>query len=129
MKPSNYVLLTFVTKYSRAPMEEYALKRYNAVTQIKQESVEIPLYQKFGERKVGDIIINAFEKQAQKLKIKILACNILTDHAHIVLNVKIPRAYATGFFVATGQFSIVQNLPDLGVLYIFSPSHHSLTSY
>jgi len=70
--------LTFVTKYSRIPSEEIALKRYNAVMETWRE----PLLFDSNE---CELIGNALIDQAKKLWITIVVGNILPDHVHIVI--------------------------------------------
>jgi len=78
-KSTHFHLLTFVTKYSRVPEEEVNRDRYNAVMDMGADPVIIkPEWYK--------TIIDAFIEQAKKLWICILACNIIPDHVHIVID-------------------------------------------
>jgi len=71
--------LTFVTKYSRFPKEEIALKRYNAMMEIGYEAIKLHVNE-------YQIIWDAFNKQANILWIKIIAGAILPDHIHIIID-------------------------------------------
>jgi len=76
---SYFHLLTFATKYSRVPTEEIAKKRYYAVIETGKEPVVIdPQWYK--------LLIESFDKQAKKIWIRIIACTIIPDHVHIVID-------------------------------------------
>ena len=85
---NDFHLLTFVTKYSRIPDEEYANKRYNWVMETGQNPQMIDIFkpQPKGWGCLWDVLLNAFEEQAEKLGIKILGSTILSDHVHIAIS-------------------------------------------
>ena len=72
-------LLTFATKYSRIPKEGIALRRYNAAMETWREPLVLDI-SKFW------LLWDAFNEQAQKLWIKIIAGNIIPDHVHLVID-------------------------------------------
>lgn len=72
-------LLTFVTKYSRAPSEEIALKRYDAMMDIGREPLVF-------DSLWSELIWNALKKQMQNIWIKVIAGNVLPDHAHMIID-------------------------------------------
>jgi len=75
---NNFHLLTFATKYSRVPAEGIAKRRYDAVMEVWKSPVIIDI-------KWYKWIIDAFDEQASKIWITILACNIIPDHVHVVV--------------------------------------------
>ncbi len=79
IEKSQFHHLTFVTKYSRIPDEETALLRYNVMMEIGKESLAF-------DSKWTELIWNAFKRQAQVLGINVIIENILSDHAHILID-------------------------------------------
>ena len=73
-------LFTFVTKYSRLPSEEIEQKRYYSVWDNGRNPVILNPNWYLS-------IVSAFDIQAKKNWVHILACTILPDHVHIIIDI------------------------------------------
>ncbi len=78
LKNMKYSMLTFSTKYSRAPKSDIALKYHNFImaSWIKPVVIEKEAYQ---------TIVEGFYIQSKKMWLQVLACNILPDHVHLLI--------------------------------------------